>query len=433
MDLEPARVVTAPRSEWPSYPTKLRELALSVGRIEVRSKLWVFGLTLGTLGLLSRFVLAWLSIGCDDAHGWRYHATVVGAHGVRFAYENPPTSIWKFNHPPLMGYWAAFAERMSASDFHTFSLWMKVPGLLAELVSAALIYRIWAKHDRSTGAWAFAAYGLSLPLILVSGYHCNTDTAYAGLTLLAMYWMQQTRRPFWSGVALAAALNVKLLPIFLVPPLLAQCRSARELLRFVAGLALAILPYVPFLATSARAMHQNMISYNSLQLDWGLIAFLQSAAATPVFAAYATKLRELFVSNARYAILFVVVVFSLIAAIRRRRGGYELGALAWAVFLVLTPGYGVQYAVCVLPLLFAADRKRAILYSVSAGIMLFFIYTAQMKFEFPLQAFVQYISFTPVAVLFVVLSWATLLAYVVATARKILTAPTDARSDSGSA
>src|SRR5829696_8658894 len=105
MGLEPARLVTAPRSGWPSYSTRLRELALAIGRIDARSKLWVFGLALGTLGLLSRFVLAWLSIGCDDAHGWRYHATVVAAHGVRFAYENPPASIWKFNHPPLMGYW----------------------------------------------------------------------------------------------------------------------------------------------------------------------------------------------------------------------------------------------------------------------------------------------------------------------------------------
>ena len=426
MGPEPAHVVTGPPSG-SRYPTKLRTLVQSIARIDAKSALWIFGLALGTLGLLSRLVLAWLSVGCDDVDGWRYHATVVGAHGVRFAYETTQDPVWKFNHPPLMGYWAALAGRMSASDIHTFTLWMKVPGLLVELVSATLIYRIWAKPDRVTGALAFAAYGLSLPLILVSGYHCNTDTAYAGLTLLAMYWMEHTRRPFWSGIALAAALNVKLLPIFLVPALFAQCRSLRELLRFGAGLVLAILPYVPFLATSASAMYVNMISYNSLQLDWGLNAFLQSVAATPAFAEYATKPRELFVPNARYAILLLVVVFSLISAVRRRRGGYELGALAWALFLVLTPGYGVQYAVCVLPLLFAADRKHAILYSANAGIMMFFIYTAQMKFEFPLQARVQYFPLPPVAVLFGVLAWTTLVVYVFATARKILTAPTNAR------
>jgi len=371
------------------------------------------------LGILSRFVIAWVSIGCDDAHGWHYHSWVVRDHGVRFAYENP-AALWRFNHPPLMGYWAAFSEWMSAPNFQKFSLWMKLPGLLAEVMSAVLIYRIWARCDPSKGAWAFAAYGFSLPLIFVGAYHCNTDTAYAGLTLLAMYWMQHTRRPFWSGVALAAALNVKLLPMFLVPPLFAQCRSRRELLRFSAGLALGILPYLPFLVTSARAMYRNMLAYNSLQAEWGIMAFLLHAAKTPAFAEAAAKLSEIFVPYARYLILLLVVAASVIAAVRRRHNGYELGALAWALFLVLTPGYGVQYSVCVLPLLFAADRKRAILYSLSAGAMLYFMYTTRLAFVLPLYAEVQNNPFPPVAVLFGVLAWCTLVVFVLGAGRRLL-------------
>jgi hypothetical protein len=398
--------------------TRLPTIARSVSRLEVRRHLWIAGLSLGVLGLLSRLLIAWISIGNDDAHGWHYHSAIVREHGVRFAYENS-AALWKFNHPPLMGYWAAFAKWISEPDFQTFTMWMKAPGLLAELMSAALIYRIWAKHDRSKGAWAFAAYGLSLPLIFVSGYHCNTDAIYAGLTLLAMYWMQETRRPFWAGLALAAALNVKILPIFLVPPLLAQCRSPRELLRVGVGLALGILPYLPFLVISFRAVYANMVAYNSQQTEWGLMAFVLQTAKTPAFAEYAYEFRDVFVPYARYLILLVVLVFSVIAAIRRRPNGYELGALAWALFLVFTPGYGVQYSVCVLPLLFAADRGRAVLYSLSAGVMLFFMYTARLKYEIPLYAEVENNPFPPAAVLFGVLAWCTLVAFVLATVRKM--------------
>ncbi len=417
-DTSVPRAIGARRGRTVDLP-RFRKLARSAGQLEVRRYLWIVGLSLGALGLLSRFVVAWLSIGCDDAHGWHSHSAIIRDHGVRFAYENP-AAVWKFNHPPLMGYWAALAKGLSGPDFQRFTLWMKVPGLLAELVSAVLIYRIWSKHDRSKGAWAVAAYGFSLPLIFVSGYHCNTDTAYAGLTLLAVYLMQQSRRPFWSGVALAAALNVKLLPLFLIPPLLAQCRSPREFLRFAAGLALAILPYLPFLASSAHTVYWNMVRYNSLQSEWGLMAFLLQATRTSAFAAYAGKLREIFVPHARYFILLAVVVFSVIAAVRRRPSGYELGAFAWAVFLVLTPGFGVQYSVCVLPLLFAADRRSAVLYSLSAGIMLFVMYTARLSYVIPLYAEVENNPPPPVAVLFGIVAWCTLVAFVLTTARRIL-------------
>ena len=413
--------VTVGRTSTALESGTLRELGRSLGRLRLRRHLWLLGLVLGVLGVLSRFVLAWFSIGCDDAHGWHYHSMIIRDNGVRFAYENP-TALWKFNHPPLMGYIAAFSKQLAGENFHQFSLLMKLPGLLGELMSAVLIYRIWARHGRGKGAWALAAYGLSLPLIFVSGYHCNTDALYAGLTLLAMYWMQQTRRPFLSGVALAAALNVKLMPIFLIPPLLAQCRSLRELLRLTAGLALVILPYLAFLVTSARAMYANMLEYNSLQAEWGLMAFFLHAAKTPAFAEYAVKLRELFVPNARYVILLAVIVFSVIAAYRRRTTSYDLGALAWALFLVLTPGYGVQYSICVLPLLFAADVKRAVLYSLSAGAMLFFMYTARLSYVIPLYAEVQNNPFPPAAVLFGVLAWCVLVAFTVERARRLLRA-----------
>jgi hypothetical protein len=220
--------------------------------------------------------------------------------------------------------------------------------------------------------------------------------------------MEEKKRPFGAGLALGAALNVKLMPVILIPPLLSQCRSRRDLARCSAGLTLAGLPFVPFLLTSGRAMYKNMIAYNSLQLDWGINAFLNAGFATELIRSYVLQIRAVFLPSGRYLIIVIVCLLSAVVWYKRRRFGYQIGAIAWATFLILTPGYGVQYAVCVLPLLFAADFGRATIYSLTAGIMLFVVYAAQLNFVFPLHANVQYYPYPPIGILFGLIAWIVL-------------------------
>ena len=313
------------------------------------------------------------------------------------------------------------AFKTSAGSLRAFSLRMKVLGLLAEVLSAALVYRIWSRRRRPRlAALAFAAYGLSMPLILVSGYHCNTDCAVAGLTLLSVYLLQTARRPFWAGLALAVALNVKLMPLVLIPALLSQCRSRRDVLHFGAGVGLAIVPFAPFLINSAPDMYHKMVTYNSAPLDWGINAFLNSMGDLKPFSIITARLRAPFLWSSRYVIMAVITLLSGIAAFRRRPFGYEMGALAWAVFLILTPGYAVQYAVCVLPLLFVVDIRRAIAYSLWSGLLLLVIYTPNMRLSYPLVAPVQYYPFPAVAALFGILAWGSLLGFAFDTVRTLV-------------
>ncbi len=387
----------------------------------MRSVITKFAIGLGCLGLVLRLVLALGSIGCDDAWFWGIHGQTIAVHGIRFAYEEPHPRGLRYNHPPLMGYLAAMAFKTSAGSLRAFSLRMKVLGLLAEVLSAALVYRIWSRRRRPRlAALAFAAYGLSMPLILVSGYHCNTDCAVAGLTLLSVYLLQTARRPFWAGLALAVALNVKLMPLVLIPALLSQCRSRRDVLHFGAGVGLAIVPFAPFLINSAPDMYHKMVTYNSAPLDWGINAFLNSMGDLKPFSIITARLRAPFLWSSRYVIMAVITLLSGIAAFRRRPFGYEMGALAWAVFLILTPGYAVQYAVCVLPLLFVVDIRRAIAYSLWSGLLLLVIYTPNMRLSYPLVAPVQYYPFPAVAALFGILAWGSLLGFAFDTVRTLV-------------
>ena len=279
-------------------------------------------LTVGVVGLAFRFWLAKNSIGCNDADIWKEHADLIATRGVRFAYEHPELESMQFNHPPLMGYFSVFARWISGSDMARFSFWMKLPGLLSEVMAAALIWIVWSKRNVRSAATAFAAYGASPTLILVSGFHGNTDCAYAGLSLLAFYLMCEKNAPLLSGLALAVALNVKILPLLLVPPLLAQCRSRREVLRFSLGAAAGIVPFLPFLLTVPGDMYRNMLAYNSLQLEWGLYTFLSYANQEALVGGMFQGLTDEFLHLGRYLIVGCIVTLSVLVALRAQPRRY---------------------------------------------------------------------------------------------------------------
>ena len=62
---------------------------------------------------------------------------------------------------------------------------------------------------------------------------------------------------------------------------------------------------------------------------------------------------------------------------------YEVAAVTLAIFLVFTPGFGVQYTVLVLPLLFAARPRLANVYGLLAGLFLLVVYWAQWPGRWP--------------------------------------------------
>jgi hypothetical protein len=379
-------------------------------------------IAVGVVGLAFRFWLANNSIGCQDADIWKEHADLIATRGgVGFAYEHPELEYMPFNHPPLMGYFSVLARRLSGSDVVRFSFLMKLPGLLAEVMTAGLIWSIWSKRNARAAAGAVAAYAVSPTLIMVSGFHGNTDCAYAGLTLLSFYLLCEKNAPLLSGLALAAALNVKIMPVLLIPPLLTQCRSWRQVLLFSAGTAAAIVPFLPFLVANPSAMYRNMVAYNSLQMEWGLHAFLSYANDEAMLGGMFRRFTIEFIRKGRYLIVGTIVAMSVLAAFReqRLRYQYQLGAATWAIFLVLTPGYGVQFSVSVLPLLFAANVGRAVAYSVLAGAMLFFIYGANMTFVLPLHGGVQYWPWPKPAVLFGILAWAVLVGHLVTFSKRL--------------
>jgi hypothetical protein len=365
---------------------------------------WRAALAVGVVGLAVRLWVVGRSIGSNDALTWESFGEAILHGDLLDTYR-----VYKsFNHPPLMGYLAMLAYDGFRSTGVRFQVLFKLVPVASDVVTAGLLASIWRSQGRATSA--VALYAASLTAILASAYHCNTDSLAACLCLVAALCWDRGR---WlgAGLALGAALNVKLIPVPLVLVLGLQARSGRAIARYAAGLGMAALPFLPVLLLVPRAFLRNAIAYNSLASPWGLVAFLQAAGDTPRFAAVAARAFALFRADGRYLVLLGPAALALVG---RRQGwsAQRLSALSLALFLVVTPGFSVHYLVYPLPMIFAISLAAGTLYSALAGLTALSCYVAFWTGAVPWFSDFQLVP-PPLAVRLGVATWTVLVGLVV--------------------
>lgn len=353
----------------------------------------VFWLLLAVVGILARVWLAVFTWGTNDADTWVGFGHYVNRWGMFFVMS------WEkqLNHPPLPIYWAVFVYRcvtpsglweIDSARPALFPTIFKLPSILADIGVCWLLYRIWSKRAGAPAAMAAAAgYAWCLVAILVGGYHCNTDNIYAFFALLAAYQMQDRSSAFKSGLALGAAINVKLTPVLLIPVLLLSCRSWRDAAKFIGGLAVCVTPFLPILLSEEHRGYfiANAIQYKSNPDNWGITYLLMLlTGGLPTDIGNATlgdnPLVAFFFHQGRHLLLISVGVWAVAGRwllLRGKVNRYDLAAVTLALFLILAPGFGVQYAVVVAPLMFASRLRWANAYGFIAGAFVLCVYWAQ--------------------------------------------------------
>ncbi len=255
-----------------------------------------------------------------------------------------------------------------------FSFVFRLPPILADGLTAWILWRFWRPRGGPTvAAGVVAAWSWSLCAILVSGYHCNTDPIYAMLCLACVYLIAERRAFGWGGLALAAAINVKITPVLLIPPLLLTCRTRGDAVRFLAGLGVGVAPFVPLVLALGPRFYQNVLAYNSVLDKWGVNFVMIGLMLPPgdllrVPADWERHPINVYYHNARYLIFGLIGAWALLARFRPRWDAYEVAAVTFVLFLVLTAGFGVQYTVIPLPLLFAVRPRLAAAYGTVAGL-----------------------------------------------------------------
>jgi hypothetical protein len=323
--------------------------------------------------ILLRLVLAWISIGTNDARNWRRIATEVSEQGFLQAYRNDS----EINHPPL----AVLYARMTllGNSPRNIALLMKLPAIAGDALAVWLLAKVWAQRkDPRRAILASLSMALSPVAILISAYHCNTDNLYAFLSLLAMYLISDRRRFFLAGLALGGAINVKLIPVILLPATYSLCRSWRDALRLTAGLAVCAIPFAPLVILAPDAVRKNMLSYAPPVSEWGIAMILHTLHGNPELRRTAYEAMLSYLTAGRWLILLCVGILSVKSFISRCWNGYELGAISYALLLLLAPGFGPQYTVIIVPLLLAVTIAGSWVWSITVGLYIGFAYFSRL-------------------------------------------------------
>lgn len=364
-------------------------------------------------GFALRLILLGFTLGSNDIGTWYWFADSLAENGLERTYLEQRL----FNHPPLMGLLSVLALRISEATGLGFSVVFKVPAVAAEAVTAWLLYRIWLERSgREAALRAAAAYALALSPIVISGYHGNTDAIYFCLALAAAYLMESRRMPFWAGLAMAGALNVKLIPVVAVLPLWARCTSLRDAGRYAAGGIVGAAPFlwalVTFGSDARRAFLERLLLYRSNLEYWGVELLVRwvRTLLDPVLPSLAALIRSAGNLYLAHGGEVVMVASALLAArhvlLAKREGGavldaYELVFLGFALFLVLGPGFGVQYVGCVVAPLIAMNIRRGVVVATATGVFITAVYAFFMVRWLPAHSQHGAIpaSFTPLALL----------------------------------
>jgi len=317
------------------------------------------------LGIVIRLALAVGTYGSNDILSWENFASAIKNSGISDLYRSDPL----FNHPPLMGFLSLLLLHIAELFKIPFFVVFKLVMVAAECGIMALLVRFWAKNSSATGAWEVGAlYSLNLITILLSGYHGNTDTLYCLAALAALIFLIENK-PFYSGLALAAALNVKLIPLILAIPFILPLRSWRAIKLWLSGWVLGLLPFLVAAFLIGEPFIKNVLSYVPVPDNWGIIFLFRC------FSSIGPDLRPLFesavgwyMSYGRWVILGLITAVSIWSRYSGRFSTPQLLSISAAIFIVFASGFGLQYLAFPVVMAFTIDPQWGLRISAATGV-----------------------------------------------------------------
>jgi hypothetical protein len=256
---------------------------------------------------------------------------------------------------------------------------------------------------------------------MLSGFHGNPEPIVIFLLTWTL-WLLETRRAAWlAGLAYAGALSIKLWPAVLAPVIVFTLPDWRARFRFAAvASGTWILSSMPELAQEPTLVLRNMLGYQSVYGVWGTSRFV-SLSGWHFLDALCRRYGS-----------FVVVLLVFAAAIWAGRKApirpiYSFGFVT-SLFLVLTPGFGIQYLAWVLPWMIALGAEMLWIYSIAAGIFMFHVYTTWSGgFPWFLADSTYGISWSGFLILHEGLCWLVVLLSLILFAKEIMYSPQEAK------
>jgi hypothetical protein len=341
-------------------------------RAELRSG-WIVAAA-GACAFLFKLFLAVRTYGTNDVYSYDQFSVWSRYLGVSLYHLDP-----LFNHPPSMIHLLHGLSWLGRVTALPFSFWLRLPAILADAANLWLIWKLLGARVREQSIfWALLLLAAAPTLILVSGFHGNTDSVVMFFVLLSVYLVEKDASVWAAGAALGLAHCVKIYPLIAAPAILLYLPSWNRRIKFCAAAGLVLLvAWSPFVFQDPRIVIGQVFGYRSSYGVWGLSYILDTLTArvpslTPLNAAY-ERLGAYIALGLVCLVSFRLNSGRMSEASQRPQLFSQVG-LVFLLFLSVSSGFGVQYLAWLAPWVVEQGALAAVLFFTTSGIFLFLVY-----------------------------------------------------------
>ncbi len=155
-----------------------------------------------------KIILALRTYGTNDVYRWELFA--LGSHWLGGSVYR---MAWDMNHPPSVVHFLRLIEWLTRVTGLPFPFLLRLPGILADAGSVWLAAKILGpRAAEATIRWALVMFAAAPPLILIAGFHGNTDPVLVFFLLLSVYLAEKGGVDWMAGIAFGLAVSVKVSP-----------------------------------------------------------------------------------------------------------------------------------------------------------------------------------------------------------------------------
>ena len=327
-----------------------------------------FVLIVALVALGTKLLIAATTFGTNDVFHWEEFAKGVRRVGPIAVYGQHFTAV--FNHPPPIPF-LLMAVNALADRGVPFPFLIRLPACLADLGSALLVFELLRTRRSPRSAAVIAALvALSPVLMVISGFHGNTDPVFVFLALLSFYLLVDRDAPIAAGVAFGFSIGVKVVPIVALPVMLVSARKPKQLMRFAGALVITlVITWTPTLLREFSAVRTNVFGYpGPARNQWGIVLFLRGLGSPHVVLTFVP-------GPGRFLILAAAALIPAYLARRHPEAAMEAFAMSIPLFLLLTPAFGPHYLVWAAVLVYLVEPWTGTAYNLAAGALLVWTYT----------------------------------------------------------
>jgi hypothetical protein len=273
--------------------------------------------------------------------------------------HNPYSEV-AITWPPLWATMVTLSKDVADFTGLPFHVAMKAWAILTDGLISLVLYSWWRARSDDRAAFRFALlWALNPASIYITAFHGQFDSIPAACVLLAALSAQDQTSgdrdvpAWWLGIGGLA----KTWPLFVVPAFLQGTWRDKARFVLIAALPSAATMSILFLLDPLNVA-DKVLRYRGAPGWWGFTGIDLLAHSSTDLTTAATLLF--------YA---ACAVTALLYFARRKPAEGSLAILL--AFLAFTPGFGPQYLVWIIPVALIVDRRRAFLYSVVVGAVLF--------------------------------------------------------------